>query len=415
MPALRQVAADLVPTTEREPAQRLAQRYAGASERLAGRPGVSVVLPVYNASTALGRCLEALERTTDPGVPIVLVDDRSSDPAALAACERFAARRPGTDVVVSDVNRGFVATVNQGLRRVDPAHDVVVLNSDTVVTPGWLGKLAVAVYIAPDVASASPLSNAAGVFSLPHEHVDNPLPPGWSAQSCNQLLEEVSEREYEQVPATSGFCLYLRREALAAVGLLDELLLQRGYGEENDFCARASAAGFSHRVDDATFVFHERNASFGGDKHGLKRQNARIVKALHPDHARELRECGGRHCAAGAAGALPALARAARRARAAAARDRARRGRWGRGAAGARLDRGASHGRDGGQGARCEVDLFGVRQLSLRVRARQPRGSGGVAAQPLARRRAAAGEGILREDEAPLLARAWSTKVVSIP
>ena len=39
-------------------------------------------------------------------------------------------------------------------------------------------------------------------------------------------------------------------------GLLDEETFGRGYGEEVDFCLRATRVGLRHVVDDSTFVFH---------------------------------------------------------------------------------------------------------------------------------------------------------------
>ena len=119
---------------------------------------------------------------------------------------------------------------------------------------------------------------------MPVAHRTNDLPQGWDPDLCTALLEMVTLREYEPVPVTSGFCMYIRRAAIDAVGLFDALLFHRGYGEENDFCARASAVGFGHRLDDATFVFHEREASFGGEKARLKMRNTRVLKALHADH-----------------------------------------------------------------------------------------------------------------------------------
>ncbi len=366
------------------------------------------MVPVYNASGALRACLESLERTMPAEVPVVLVDDRSSDPAASGVCHEFAARRTTATVVASERNRGFVATVNAGVRHADATHDVVLLNSDTLMTDGWLHKLATAAYVAPDVASVSPLSNAAGVFSLPREHADNALPDGWSAAACNQLLEEIAEREYEQVPATSGFCLYLRRAALDAVGLFDELLLQRGYGEENDFCARASAAGFQHRIDDATFVFHERNASFGDDKWGLKRQNARILKALHPDHARELQEWEhGTSLGVLRSRFERALADLGQQAPARVAttlvvgsEDVSATWDGSSRTAVMKVDRSG-----------CEIDLFGLRQLSLRL---APELRTGAIAWLLNRWQV--GElrlatGVVPDDEVALLERAWSAKV----
>lgn len=255
----------------------------GALERLQQRRGVTVVIPVHNAAPQLDACLRSLAETA-PRAELVLVDDRSTDPGIHRLYEREFAQRPNVRLVACERNAGFVTSVNAGLRAADPANDVVLLNSDTVTTPRWLDKLGVAAYAEADVASVTPLSNAAGVFSLPVEYEDNDLPEGMTPAMCAGLLEEVADREYPAIPAGSGFCLYLRRDAIDVLGLFDDFLLHRGYGEENDYCARALAAGFKNVVDDATFVFHEREASFQSAKTGLKERNSRLLKAMHPGH-----------------------------------------------------------------------------------------------------------------------------------
>ena len=66
-----------------------------------------------------------------------------------------------------------------------------------------------------------------------------------------------------ELPTTVGFCMYIRRAALADVGLFDAETFGRGYGEENDFCLRASARGWRHLLACDTFVYHEGAVSFG--------------------------------------------------------------------------------------------------------------------------------------------------------
>ena len=260
--------------------------YRSSVERLARRPPVSVVIPIFNASLALRACLRSLSLHST-GAEVVLVDDRSTDPLVGEAIESFLDQWPAAKLVVNERNLGFVGSANAGFRAADPERDVVLLNSDTEVTAGWLGKLATAAYFHDDVGTVVPLSNAAGVFSIPVEYEDGDLPAGWTPEMCNRLLEEVAPRLYEEVPVTSGFCLFIRREALDAVGPFDERLFHRGYGEDNDFSERATAAGFRHLVDDATFIAHERGASFGSRRAALKRQNSDVLKALYPRHVED--------------------------------------------------------------------------------------------------------------------------------
>ena len=75
-----------------------------------------------------------------------------------------------------------------------------------------------------------------------------------------------------------------RRAVLRAIGPFDEERFGLGYGEENDFCMRASRAGFVHVLDDATFVYHAGQRSFGAVAPGAARGRpcASLTRA-HPE------------------------------------------------------------------------------------------------------------------------------------
>jgi GT2 family glycosyltransferase len=98
------------------------------------------------------------------------------------------------------------------------------------------------------------------------------------------LLESLSERLHPRVPTGNGFCLYVRRHVLDAVGAFDEQAFAGGCGEENDFCMRASRRGFVHLIDDATYVHHHRSASLGRRKHWLVLRSSWVLRHRHPDY-----------------------------------------------------------------------------------------------------------------------------------
>jgi glycosyltransferase involved in cell wall biosynthesis len=64
----------------------------------------------------------------------------------------------------------------------------------------------------------------------------------------------------------NGFCLLIKREALNDVGLFDEQSFARGYGEENDFCLRATKKGWKLAVALQAYVFHAQSRSYSDER-----------------------------------------------------------------------------------------------------------------------------------------------------
>ena len=181
------------------------------------------------------------------------------------------------------VNRGFPATANAGIRAA-AGHDVILLNSDTIVPPGWIERLAEAAYSAPDIGTATPFSNDATIFSYPHEDAPNPIPDETMTVGLDRLARQANAGQVIDVPSAHGFCVYLRRDCLGAVGLLREDLFAQGYGEENDFCIRARHLGWRHVAVPGVFIAHLGAASFGDAKAQLIARNLKILNRLHPGY-----------------------------------------------------------------------------------------------------------------------------------
>jgi GT2 family glycosyltransferase len=168
---------------------------------------------------------------------------------------------------------------------------VLLLNSDTAVSPGWYEKLLAAAASKPAVATVTPVSNCAGPFSILGGGRCSPLPRGMTVEEIATLVEAVSPACRPQTPTGHGYCMLISSAALREVGLFDESRFGVGYGEENDFCLRASAAGFIHLVDDTTFVFHEGGESFGRWLKPFRHWRAfRRLRRLHPKYQQALLE-----------------------------------------------------------------------------------------------------------------------------
>jgi len=226
----------------------------------------TIVVPIHRGAEVLARCLAALSRTLSPDVPVELVDDASRDAEIDRLLARFANERPGTRVVVQGRNLGFVGTVEAAFSRI--RGDVVLLNSDAIVTIGWLDRIGACAASDPRIATITPFSNNAEICSFPAFCVANPEPADPDAVA--RAAVAAGPPEYPELPTGVGFCMYVRRAALDALGGFDAATFGRGYGEENDFCLRAAAHGWRNALCDDAYVVHVGGQSFGplGEKPG---------------------------------------------------------------------------------------------------------------------------------------------------
>jgi GT2 family glycosyltransferase len=255
---------------------------------------VDVIVPVYGAAAELAACLASLLRQTDLGRHrLVLVIDGPQGEDVETALAAVAGRSGDEVLILRNPRRlGFVGSVNRGMALSD--RDVILLNSDTEVTAGWLAKLQEAALSHPAIATVTPFSNHATIASLPRFAAVNALPAGWSVDRFAALVERVAARERPRLPTGVGVCLYIKRKALDRLGLFDAERFGLGYGEESEFCFRALKAGFLNVLDDATFIYHAGQRSFGASRSGRVKAAHRAMSRLHPEYlptvARFLRE-----------------------------------------------------------------------------------------------------------------------------
>ena len=238
-----------------------------------------IVIPVYNGLDFFRDCYDSVKKHTPVGQAIVIVDDGSSEDGLVAYFDRIG-QDSDTVVLRLPQNRGFVHAVNQGMAH--STNHVVLLNSDTEVTPGWLEKLDQALFHAPNVGTVTPWTNKGTICSLPRFCEDNEIPEQVSADEISQIAQQVCPGQYTPLPTAVGFCMAIRRQVLDAVGLFDEQTFGRGYGEENDFCMRVVEHGWINIHDDRTFIFHKGSMTFSGEKKKLAEANLELVCAKHP-------------------------------------------------------------------------------------------------------------------------------------
>jgi GT2 family glycosyltransferase/glycosyltransferase involved in cell wall biosynthesis len=238
-----------------------------------------VIVPVFAGLSETLACLTSVLDAANPAMAeLIVIDDASPDPDLKRALEALAAAGRIT-LLVNAENRGFPASVNRGIAAAGD-RDVVLLNADAQVFGDWLSRLTRAARAAPDVATVSPVSNHGAMLAYPAGDETDLGADGSAA--LDALLARLNPGRALELPSGAGFCLYISRACLDEVGAFDEAAFGPGYGEENDFCLRASALGWRHLGALDVFVRHAGGVSFGPLKRLLTERNQAVLAARHP-------------------------------------------------------------------------------------------------------------------------------------
>ncbi len=255
---------------------------------------ITIVMPIYNALDLLPQVLDRILRHTDLPWRLILIDDASTDPAmrpflrAWVAIQRAA--HPGrVSLIEHKTNQGFVRAVNAGLKLAIRYDDhVVLLNSDAFVPQAWATRL-MRPFLAHDrVATVTPMSNDAEIFTAPVICQRSTLAPG-EADAIDAVAATMHpDAALVDAPTGVGFCMAMSIDYLRRIPTLDTAF-GRGYGEEVDWCQKARAIGGRHLGVANLFVEHHGGTSFGSaEKRRLVARNNAIISARYPGYDAEV-------------------------------------------------------------------------------------------------------------------------------
>ncbi len=243
--------------------------------------GITIIIPIFNAYEDVKKCVDSIIKNMEPWCNVLLINDCSTDSRIESLLLKYSSYA-NIKVINNIQNVGYVKSINIGIQACET--DVVLLNSDTIVTNRWLEKLTIAAYSDENIMTVTPLSNAAGVFSVPKENVNNELLEGWHLEDIAKIVENQSVHDFERVPTGNGFCMYVKRAAFEQVGFFDEDSFGKGYCEENDFCMRLLSKGYENIICDDTYIFHHHTASFQQEKQELLKKNKETLLARYPQY-----------------------------------------------------------------------------------------------------------------------------------
>jgi len=212
---------------------------------------LSVIIVNWNAAAYLPAALDALFAAGEGlDMEVLLVDNASSD-GSLGLVQ---ARYPQVQIIANEVNRGFAAGNNQGMRRARGRY-ILLLNPDTELPPDALIRFTAFMDAHPRAGVAGPrLQGPAGKIQGGAAGHDPSLSTIfnfatflyrlfprrfrglWLARSLYEGEEPID------VDWVSGACMFLRREAVEAAGMMNERYFM--YSEDVELCRRVRDAGW---------------------------------------------------------------------------------------------------------------------------------------------------------------------------
>ncbi|MEK6328731.1 MAG: glycosyltransferase, partial [Actinomycetota bacterium] len=255
------------------------------ADSVAGKPSVDVIVCVHNAVEYVERCLRSLLGTTTHPFRLVIVDDGSDGETA----RLLRAVAGGADAIELVERRhpphGYTRAANAGLGA-STADYAVLLNSDTEVTAEWLRTLVETAESDPSLGIVGPLGNAATYQSVPEISRDgkwwnNPMPDWLTPEGVGLAVRTTEGPPAPLAGVLNGFCLCIKRSVIDRIGTFDEEHFGDGYGEENDYCLRATEAGFRLAIATRSFVFHAKSRSYGDDRDDLSKLGGEALRAKH--------------------------------------------------------------------------------------------------------------------------------------
>ncbi|AJS60040.1 glycosyltransferase family 2 protein [Paenibacillus sp. IHBB 10380] len=236
---------------------------------------IDVIVPIYKGIEETKECIQSL--LTCPNKVehrFILINDHSPEKEIN---EYLSELDDGRIILLeNEKNLGFVKTANRGMKYAD--NDVILLNSDTVVTDNWIDKLHAAACSNPRIGTVTTLTNNGTIASVPSFNKDNELPQGYTIQQFSNLVEYISNKHYPVIPTGVGHGLYIKRTVIHLIGYLDEQTFGMGYGEEVDFSYRVIKKGYINILADDTFIYHYGSTSFKEDKIQLVNKNKKKLR-----------------------------------------------------------------------------------------------------------------------------------------
>lgn len=215
---------------------------------------VTVIIPNWNGSKYLEKCLDAL--LSQQGVfDVIVVDNGSTD----GSVEILKGKYPQVQSIFLSENTGFCHACNVGIQKSKTPY-VILLNNDTEVLPGFVENLVKAMEKDENIFSVGAqmlqiqnpelIDSAGDMYTL----------MGWGYCRGKGKPAAKYDDPAKIFSACGGAAIY-RKSILDQIGLLDENHF--AYLEDMDLGYRARIYGYTNMYEPSAKVIHAGSASSG--------------------------------------------------------------------------------------------------------------------------------------------------------
>jgi len=222
----------------------------------------TIIVLSLNSLEYLRLCLEGIwQKTEYPNYDVIVVDNGSSS-EIVEYLQRSMQKEPRLRVIFNGHNLGFTRGNNAGIRAARDSDYLILLNEDTVVTRGWLTRMA-GYLNDPSIGLIGPVTN----------EVANEARIDVAYQDLSEMDEfawqytTTHDGNAFEIPTLSMYCVGLRKVLAKIVGLLDERY-DIGMFADDDYSLRARQAGYRVVCAEDVFIHHWARSSVKRLKQG---------------------------------------------------------------------------------------------------------------------------------------------------
>lgn len=224
------------------------------------KKSVSIIILNYNKNQVTLDCLKSLKNQTYKNFEILLVDNGSKYNTFLELKRELKQFKENLEILLIriKVNLYFTGGNNKALKIVQGKY-ICLLNNDTIVSPDFIEKMVDFLEENSDAGMISPKIKVyknknyiwyAGAHINLRKASVSELRGSYEFDPQNQKYNEAALTDY-----AAGTALFLKKEVLDKIGLLDEIFFM--YFEEADWNLRAKKKGYKIYYVPTTIIYHK--------------------------------------------------------------------------------------------------------------------------------------------------------------